>query len=54
VTAYLQRIEEVDRKGPALRSVLEANPDALAQAVALDAERKAKGRAVRCTASRCS
>src|SRR3989442_11084422 len=43
VTAYLQRIEELDRKGPALRSVLEANPDSLAQAAALDAERKAKG-----------
>src|SRR5712664_1244647 len=43
VTAYLQRIEELDRKGPALRAVLEANPDALAQAAALDAERKAKG-----------
>src|SRR3989454_1017446 len=43
VTAYLQRIEELDRKGPALRAVLEANPDALAQATALDAERKAKG-----------
>src|SRR5438093_7443045 len=43
VTAYLQRIEELDRKGPALRAVLEANPDALAQAGALDAERKAKG-----------
>src|SRR5437870_581527 len=43
VTAYLQRIEALDRKGPALRSVLEPNPDALAQATALDAERKAKG-----------
>src|SRR5438093_3495634 len=43
VAAYLQRIEELDRKGPALRAVLEANPDALAQAAALDAERKAKG-----------
>jgi len=43
VTAYLQRIEELDRKGPVLRSVLEANPDASAQAAALDAERKAKG-----------
>src|SRR3977135_712587 len=41
--AYLQRIEELDRKGPALRAVLEGNPDALAQAAALDAERKAKG-----------
>src|SRR5438034_972544 len=43
VTAYLQRIDELDRKGPALRAVLEPNPDALAQAAALDAERKAKG-----------
>src|SRR5436305_1356241 len=43
VAAYLQRIEELDRKGPALRALLEANPDALAQAGALDAERKAKG-----------
>src|SRR5205807_2600361 len=43
VAAYLQRIEALDRKGPALRSVLEPNPDALAQATALDAERKAKG-----------
>src|SRR3989454_2395209 len=43
VAAYLLRIEELDRKGPALRAVLEANPDALAQATALDAERKAKG-----------
>ena len=42
-TAYLQRIEELDRKGPALHAVLEANPDALAQATALDAERKSKG-----------
>ena len=42
-TAYLQRIEELDRKGPALHAVLETNPDALAQATALDAERKSKG-----------
>src|SRR5881398_905694 len=43
VTAYLQRIDELDRKGPTLRAVLDANPDALTQAAALDAERKAKG-----------
>jgi amidase len=43
VTAYLQRIEEIDKKGPGLRAVLEANPDALAQAAALDAERKSRG-----------
>src|SRR5881296_3943643 len=41
--AYLRRIENLNRKGPALRAVLEVNPDALAQAEALDAERKAKG-----------
>ncbi len=40
---YLQRIEALDKKGPGLRSVLETNPDALAQAAAFDAERKAKG-----------
>lgn len=38
---YLARIEALDRKGPALRSVLETNPDALAIAEKLDAERKA-------------
>lgn len=42
-TAYLQRVEELDKRGPALRAVLETNPDALAQAVALDVERKTKG-----------
>ena len=41
--AYLRRIEALDRQGPALRAVLEINPDALALARALDAERKAKG-----------
>jgi len=40
---YLQRIDEVDRRGPALRSVIEINPDALAIARSLDAEYKAKG-----------
>ncbi len=38
---YVARIEAVDRGGPALRSVLEINPDALAIAASLDAERKA-------------
>jgi amidase len=41
--AYLQRIDALDRKGPGLRAVLELNPDAIAMAEALDAERKAKG-----------
>jgi amidase len=40
---YLRRIEEIDRSGPTLRSVIELNPDALTIADALDAERKAKG-----------
>ncbi len=40
---YLQRIEEIDRRGPALHAVSEVNPDALAIADGLDAERKAKG-----------
>jgi len=41
--AYLDRIDALDRKGPALRSVIETNPEALAIADGLDAERKAKG-----------
>jgi amidase len=41
--AYLRRIEELDRGGPAFKSVLEVNPDALTIARALDDERKAKG-----------
>ncbi|MBK9063236.1 MAG: amidase [Acidobacteria bacterium] len=41
--AYLARIDAVDAGGPALRSVLERNPDALAIADALDRERKEKG-----------
>ncbi|MEP6689748.1 MAG: amidase [Gemmatimonadaceae bacterium] len=40
---YLARIASLDRTGPALSHVLETNPDALAIADALDAERKAKG-----------
>ena len=40
---YLRRIEEIDRQGPALRSVIEVNPDALTIADGLDAERRTKG-----------
>ncbi|HEY0320449.1 MAG TPA: amidase [Pyrinomonadaceae bacterium] len=43
VEKYLARIEEIDRRGPALNSVIELNPDALAIADALDRERKQKG-----------
>jgi len=38
---YLRRIESVDAQGPALRSVLETNPDALEIARKRDAERAA-------------
>ena len=38
--AYLSRIEEIDGRGPTLRSVLETNPDALAIADRLDRERR--------------
>jgi amidase len=37
---YLKRIEEVDKSGPAINSVIEVNPDALSIAEALDKERK--------------
>src|SRR5881396_397069 len=40
---YLTRMDELDRRGPALHAVIETNPDALAIAGTLDAERKAKG-----------
>ena len=43
VDLYLERIEQVDRSGPALRSVIEINPEAQAIADRLDAERKATG-----------
>src|SRR5258708_14772418 len=40
---YTARIEEIDKHGPTINSVLELNPDALAIADSLDRERKAKG-----------
>jgi amidase len=39
--AYLSRIAELDQRGPALHSLLDINPDALAIADRLDAERRA-------------
>ena len=39
---YLARIEEVDKRGPKLNSVIELNPDAPSIADGLDEERKAK------------
>ncbi len=38
---YLERIEDIDRRGPAINSVIEINPDALALAAQMDKERKA-------------
>lgn len=42
-TAYLDRIDRLDRSGPTVNSVIEVNPDALEIADALDRERKEKG-----------
>jgi len=43
VALSLARIAAYDRQGPSLRAILTLNPNALAAAKALDAERKAKG-----------
>lgn len=39
--AYLERIENIDRRGPAINAVIELNPDALAIAEARDQEYRA-------------
>src|SRR5882724_7781582 len=43
VKKYLDRIDDIDKDGPKLNSVIEINPDAMAIAEALDRERKNKG-----------
>jgi amidase len=43
VDLYLARIDQIDRSGPMLRSVIETNPEARVIAASLDAERTAKG-----------
>ena len=43
VEKYSDRINDIDKKGPALNSVIEMNPDAESIAAALDRERKEKG-----------
>jgi amidase len=40
---YLARIDQIDKQGPAINSIIELNPDALAIADSLDKERKEKG-----------
>jgi amidase len=43
VQLYLKRIAAIDKSGPKLNSIIELNPDALAIAATLDAERTATG-----------
>lgn len=43
VKKYLERIDEIDKSGSAINSVIEVNPDAVGIAEALDRERKEKG-----------
>jgi amidase len=43
VEKYSARINEIDKRGPAVNAIIELNPDALSIAEALDQERKAKG-----------
>ena len=43
VEKYSDRISDIDKKGPALTSVIEMNPDAEQIAAALDRERKERG-----------
>lgn len=40
---YLERIDAIDKRGPAVNSVIEVNPDVLTIAAASDEERKAQG-----------
>lgn len=43
VVSYLERIEQIDRNGPKLTSIIETNPDAIEIAEKLDQERAATG-----------
>ena len=43
VEKYTARIEEIDKRGPAVNAIIEMNPDAASIAEALDRERKDKG-----------
>ena len=52
VTQYLARIEAYDQHGPALNAISVTNGNALAEADARDAERRAGARRGRCTGSR--
>src|SRR4051794_30500043 len=43
VKKYLERIQDIDKAGPAINAIIEINPDALAIAEACERERKEKG-----------
>src|SRR5205814_151514 len=43
VKRYFDRIDEIDKNGPAVNSIIEINPDAISIAEALDRERTEKG-----------
>jgi amidase len=43
VAAYLRRIDAYDKQGPAINAIIEVNPDALAEADALDRQYPASG-----------
>jgi len=43
VETYMGRIDEIDKRGPAINAIIELNPDALSIAEGLDHERKANG-----------
>jgi len=50
---YLTRIEALDKRGPAVNSVIEVNPDALALAEASDRGGRRKEHGDRCTGFPC-
>ncbi len=43
VRKYLDRIDDIDKRGPTINAVIEINPDAASVAESLDRERKEKG-----------
>ena len=43
VKKYFERIDDIDKSGPAINSIIEMNPDAVSIAELLDRERKEKG-----------
>ena len=43
VKKYLERIDDIDKGGPTINSIIEINPDGLSIAEAMDRERKDKG-----------